>query len=119
MSCAGPPGQVASLAGKKNGKEQGELGGILKELGYSQDQVSRPANLCVEVGFDFIVGLQVLTTQCTTVRSTLLLLTYREVCFEICPIVARLSMRLGSFFFLVSMNSIKARICRSNGRPET
>ncbi|KIL71403.1 hypothetical protein M378DRAFT_114509 [Amanita muscaria Koide BX008] len=35
----GPPGQVAALAGKKNGKEQGELGGILKELGYSQDQV--------------------------------------------------------------------------------
>uniref|UniRef100_A0A8H7Y9M5 NADH-cytochrome b5 reductase n=1 Tax=Psilocybe cubensis TaxID=181762 RepID=A0A8H7Y9M5_PSICU len=35
----GPPGQVASIAGKKAGMKQGELGGILKELGYSEDQV--------------------------------------------------------------------------------
>jgi cytochrome-b5 reductase len=35
----GPPGQVASLAGKKAGMKQGELGGILKELGYTEDQV--------------------------------------------------------------------------------
>ena len=35
----GPPGQVASLAGKKDGMKQGELGGILKELGYTEDQV--------------------------------------------------------------------------------
>jgi cytochrome-b5 reductase len=36
---AGPPGQVASIAGKKAGFKQGELGGILKELGYTEDQV--------------------------------------------------------------------------------
>lgn len=36
---SGPPGQVASLAGKKEGMKQGQLGGILKELGYSEDQV--------------------------------------------------------------------------------
>ncbi|PFH48399.1 hypothetical protein AMATHDRAFT_65573 [Amanita thiersii Skay4041] len=35
----GPPGQVAAMAGKKNGMKQGELGGILKELGYTEDQV--------------------------------------------------------------------------------
>lgn len=35
----GPPGQVAAVAGKKAGMQQGELGGILKELGYSEDQV--------------------------------------------------------------------------------
>ncbi|PPQ69445.1 hypothetical protein CVT25_004837 [Psilocybe cyanescens] len=35
----GPPGQVASLAGKKAGMKQGEIGGVLKELGYSEDQV--------------------------------------------------------------------------------
>ncbi|KAK7464483.1 hypothetical protein VKT23_006653 [Stygiomarasmius scandens] len=35
----GPPGQVAAIAGKKAGMKQGELGGILKELGYTEDQV--------------------------------------------------------------------------------
>ncbi|KAF9011168.1 cytochrome-b5 reductase [Cyathus striatus] len=35
----GPPGQVAAVAGKKAGMQQGELGGILKELGYTEDQV--------------------------------------------------------------------------------
>jgi len=35
----GPPGQVSALAGKKDGMKQGELGGILKEMGYSLDQV--------------------------------------------------------------------------------
>jgi len=35
----GPPGQVASVAGKKAGMKQGDLGGILKELGYTEDQV--------------------------------------------------------------------------------
>ncbi|KAF5375218.1 hypothetical protein D9758_000492 [Tetrapyrgos nigripes] len=34
----GPPGQVAALAGKKAGMKQGELDGILKELGYTEDQ---------------------------------------------------------------------------------
>jgi len=37
----GPPGQVAALAGKKAGMKQGELGGILKELGYTEDQVHK------------------------------------------------------------------------------
>ncbi|KAG9313924.1 hypothetical protein JVU11DRAFT_4696 [Chiua virens] len=36
----GPPGQVNSLAGKKEGPyKQGELTGILKDLGYTADQV--------------------------------------------------------------------------------
>lgn len=35
----GPPGQVASIAGAKSGRDQGELNGVLKELGYTQDQV--------------------------------------------------------------------------------
>ncbi|KAF5385342.1 hypothetical protein D9615_001031 [Tricholomella constricta] len=34
-----PPGQVAAIAGKKAGMKQGELGGILKELGYTEEQV--------------------------------------------------------------------------------
>lgn len=39
MVC-GPPGQVNAIAGKKDGMKQGALGGILKELGYTEDQVS-------------------------------------------------------------------------------
>jgi cytochrome-b5 reductase len=35
----GPPGQVAAVAGKKDGMKQGALGGVLKELGYKEDQV--------------------------------------------------------------------------------
>ncbi|KAG8904272.1 NADH-cytochrome b5 reductase [Tulasnella sp. 403] len=35
----GPPGQVASVAGKKDGMKQGELDGALKELGYKPEQV--------------------------------------------------------------------------------
>lgn len=35
----GPPGQVAAVAGAKNDREQGELDGMLKELGFTQDQV--------------------------------------------------------------------------------
>lgn len=35
----GPPGQVNAVAGKKDGMKQGEIGGILKELGYTEDQV--------------------------------------------------------------------------------
>ena len=42
MCPAGPPGQVASLAGKKDGMKQGELSGILKELGYTPEQVDIP-----------------------------------------------------------------------------
>jgi len=41
MTCIrpGPPGQIAAVAGKKDGGKQGEAGGILKELGYTADQV--------------------------------------------------------------------------------
>ena len=35
----GPPGQVLAVAGKKEGMKQGAIGGILKELGYSEEQV--------------------------------------------------------------------------------
>ncbi|KAF8531533.1 cytochrome-b5 reductase [Gautieria morchelliformis] len=35
----GPPAQVAAIAGKKEGGKQGEVDGILKELGYTSDQV--------------------------------------------------------------------------------
>ena len=35
----GPPGQVKAVAGKKEGMKQGAIGGILKELGYTEDQV--------------------------------------------------------------------------------
>ncbi|KAI8075361.1 uncharacterized protein B0P05DRAFT_547205 [Gilbertella persicaria] len=38
MVC-GPPPMVRSLAGDKDGMKQGELSGILKELGYSQGNV--------------------------------------------------------------------------------
>jgi len=38
MVC-GPPGQVNAIAGKKDGMKQGQVGGILKELGYTEDQV--------------------------------------------------------------------------------
>nr|GAT59838.1 cytochrome-b5 reductase [Mycena chlorophos] len=38
MVC-GPPGQVAAIAGKKDGMKQGALGGVLKELGYTEEQV--------------------------------------------------------------------------------
>ncbi|KAH9854521.1 cytochrome-b5 reductase [Lenzites betulinus] len=35
----GPPGQVAAIAGAKAGMKQGELSGILKQLGYTEEQV--------------------------------------------------------------------------------
>ncbi|PLW24614.1 hypothetical protein PCANC_13850 [Puccinia coronata f. sp. avenae] len=35
----GPPGQVAAVAGPKDDMKQGELQGMLKDLGFSQDQV--------------------------------------------------------------------------------
>ena len=39
LSLIGPPGQVAVIAGKKDGMKQGTLAGTLKELGYTEDQV--------------------------------------------------------------------------------
>ncbi|KAH9984816.1 hypothetical protein BJV77DRAFT_952340, partial [Russula vinacea] len=35
----GPPGQVNAVAGKKDGMKQGEIGAVLKELGYTEEQV--------------------------------------------------------------------------------
>jgi len=35
----GPPGQVSAVAGQKDGMKQGAVGGILKELGYAEEQV--------------------------------------------------------------------------------
>jgi len=35
----GPPGQVKAIGGEKQGMNQGALGGILKELGYTEQQV--------------------------------------------------------------------------------
>ncbi|KAF8600913.1 cytochrome-b5 reductase [Ceratobasidium sp. AG-I] len=35
----GPPGQVAAVAGKKDGMKQGELAGALKDLGFTSEQV--------------------------------------------------------------------------------
>ncbi|KAL5640234.1 hypothetical protein ACGC1H_007491 [Rhizoctonia solani] len=35
----GPPAQVDAIAGKKDGMKQGPLGGALKELGYTSEQV--------------------------------------------------------------------------------
>jgi len=35
----GPPGQVNAIAGQKDGMKQGAVGGILKELGYTEEQV--------------------------------------------------------------------------------
>ena len=40
MTYLGPPGQVASVAGQKAGMKQGQLSGLLKELGYTEDQVT-------------------------------------------------------------------------------
>ena len=42
----GPPGQVAAIAGKKDGMKQGAIGGILKELGYTEDQVRDRIQSC-------------------------------------------------------------------------
>lgn len=36
----GPPPQVAAISGKKDKSEQGELSGVLAELGYKAEQVS-------------------------------------------------------------------------------
>lgn len=61
MGNTGPPPQVSALAGKKEGPtKQGELSGILKELGYTADQVGsmRPPR-CVAHAMAAL-GLQVL-----------------------------------------------------------
>ena len=51
----GPPGLYKSVSGgKKSPSDQGELTGILKDLGYNEDQV------CYENDDMLILGLQVL-----------------------------------------------------------
>eukprot|EP01059_Diplonema_ambulator_P011383 TRINITY_DN21333_c0_g1_i1.p1 TRINITY_DN21333_c0_g1~~TRINITY_DN21333_c0_g1_i1.p1 ORF type:complete len:217 (+),score=59.81 TRINITY_DN21333_c0_g1_i1:350-1000(+) len=35
----GPPGMVEAVCGKKDGKNQGPIGGLLKEMGYTEDDV--------------------------------------------------------------------------------
>lgn len=47
MVC-GPPGQVIAIAGKKDGMKQGSVGGVLKELGYTEEQVSCFPILCLK-----------------------------------------------------------------------
>ena len=41
LLCAmiGPPGQVSAVAGKKEGMNQGTIIGVLKQLGYSGEQI--------------------------------------------------------------------------------
>lgn len=42
----GPPGQVNAVAGpKKSMKDQGELQGVLADMGYTADQVRRAVKL--------------------------------------------------------------------------
>ena len=36
---------MAAIAGKKAGMQQGELGGVLKQLGYTEDQVSSASTI--------------------------------------------------------------------------
>jgi hypothetical protein len=60
---AGPPPQVAAIAGKKDGMKQGELSGALKDLGYALDQVC-PGGLCFAEArrmIDSLTGVQVLS----------------------------------------------------------
>lgn len=59
----GPPGQVAALAGKKDGMKQGPLAGTLKELGYTEEQVRftfYTSNQSPLTGPSNLVGVQVL-----------------------------------------------------------
>ena len=64
---AGPPGQVAAVAGKKEGMKQGVLAGILKDLRYTEDQVRcflGELTRCVDFGADgwtLRAGIQVLS----------------------------------------------------------
>jgi cytochrome-b5 reductase len=39
---------MAAISGKKDGGKQGQVGGVLKELGYTEDQVS-PSKLAVSM----------------------------------------------------------------------
>lgn len=58
----GPPPQITSLAGKKDGPQQGEFGGILKELGYTVEQVRHLFRFCSHLYRhpNVISGLQIL-----------------------------------------------------------
>ncbi len=77
----GPPGQVATVAGKKDGMKQGELGGILKELGYTEDQVRETLFFYVK-SFGCLIlqslGLQVLEKMLNSISRPAV---YREANF--------------------------------------
>ena len=59
----GPPGQVSALAGKKDGMKQGALAGLLKELGYTEEQVSAFSPGICFVAETSYLGLQVLEVE--------------------------------------------------------
>lgn len=65
----GPPGQVKAIAGEKDGMKQGALGGVLKELGYTEDHVSEasisgvPSGVSIEPIF---LGVQILESNMST-----------------------------------------------------
>lgn len=67
----GPPGQVNAIAGKKDGAKQGVLGGVLKELGYTEDQVRILERWCPSyVLILFGIGIQVLDNNSHILCST-------------------------------------------------
>ena len=77
----GPLGQVAAVAGKKDGMKQGELGGILKELGYTEDQVRETLSFYVKSFGRLILqslGLQVLEKMLNSISRPAV---YREANF--------------------------------------
>ena len=49
-----------AIAGKKDGMKQGALSGILKELGYNEDQVRLPWSLAPDLIPDISLGVQIL-----------------------------------------------------------
>lgn len=69
--CIGPPGQVAAVAGAKAGMKQGELGGILKELGYTEDQVGPQPPPLSALLMGIVTGLQVLGVGCSEYIDTI------------------------------------------------
>lgn len=70
----GPPGQVNAIAGKKDGMKQGPVGGLLKELGYSEDQVRAfSPDVCVITEM-FVTGLQVLDVECERYHCCILVI---------------------------------------------
>lgn len=94
LCAAGPPGQVSAIAGKKDGMKQGTLGGILKELGYTEDQVcgglSAGPSHCVAYLFVLLAtGLQVLrrSMRCENVTIDACIRTYTALYTGIRPLL--------------------------------